>query len=789
MEVALRRSPYRLLARWVLAHRSLVVAVCALLTVASVLIGLPPDVDANLVSLLPEDQPEAVALRKLEEETGGSSFITLTFASDDPEALEAFLDELAPRLEALETVSYALHRLEPGLAKQIALSRIDPEILTEVERQVSVLLKMGSILAYTGPPKGLDVEELVADLTREQTELLNGFGAGKVLVRPSHSIADPAFCGRVVDDIEQQITASKPESHGARLEFIAGPYVYIADSSRAVRDDLVATATISLAGVLLVLVVAFRSWRSPLIVLPPLGLAVLVNLALLELFLDSVTTYTSFATAILIGMGIDFAVHLSGRYREERARGLDVHEAIEEAWERTGPSCTMAAITSSAGFLALALGGFRGLAQLGVTLSIGLMLCLLAMLVLLPVLLPILDREPKLLLGTKVRARTTHRRPPFAIPLLIAVLVLTAAVGVWRLPELAFEYDVTAVNRARWVYSEMSDERQALVREAFPPVVVSYDSREEATAEHERLSGLVDAGTLPHVGGVVSLHSLLPEDQQARVDVQRKLVSLSTHKNIRYLPRPIAEKLTELRDFVPQVLEPGDLPPGVLAAVGGGTRVLLIPRGELYDMRESSAFVRELDGVVDGPAGGILAQGALFELITTELPRIALLALFLVSALTALDLRRLLPTVAAVGSLVVGVLWAGVLVELAGVRLSMMNVVGLPILLGIGVDVAIHLSHRLREERGSIRAAYRTVGVAALISTVTTVVSFLSLTGASTGGVRSLGILVTLGLGTVSIVIASLLALFWAAFPDPGLPDGEGEALQDLGVDGSAVDR
>ena len=57
--------------------------------------------------------------------------------------------------------------------------------------------------------------------------------------------------------------------------------------------------------------------------------------------------------------------------------------------------------------------------------------------------------------------------------------------------------------------------------------------------------------------------------------------------------------------------------------------------------------------------------------------------------------------------------------------------------------------------------AYRTVGMAALLSTLTTVASFVALTASGSGGVRSLGQLVVLGLLTISSVSALVLALGW----------------------------
>ena len=108
--------------------------------------------------------------------------------------------------------------------------------------------------------------------------------------------------------------------------------------------------------------------------------------------------------------------------------------------------------------------------------------------------------------------------------------------------------------------------------------------------------------------------------------------------------------------------------------------------------------------------------------------------------------------------------WAGAALEIAGVRLTMVNVVGVPILLGIGIDVVIHLLHRLAEEGpGGVRRALGTTGIAAAISALTTILSFLSLTLAGNRGVRSLGLLVVIGLVAVFVASGFLMPTAWAA--------------------------
>ena len=430
-----------------------------------------------------------------------------------------------------------------------------------------------------------------------------------------------------------------------------------------------------------------------------------------------------------------------------------------------------AALTSAAGFLALAAAEFQGFNQLGVLLASGLLICLVCMLVLLPLLLVWLDARPKVLLGVRRdqehRSTSTYRLAPTG--LMIAVIV-TGVLGASTIPHLEFEHDVSALRRDGMAYTELSSEEQALARESYAPVVVSYPDRAALAAGHARIEALVNAGELHYVAKVISVESVLPSDQDARLAQLGILVEQLEHRNLRYLPPPLVTKLLPLRGRTFESLSEVDIPPELLRILGVSSqarpRLLVIPKGNMWDTRESSKLSTEIYGLFENEdvAGEYLAISAMFNLALRDMPIIGMLALVLVLLLTVIDLRNGFWVVGAMGTLVAGMIWAAGVVQMAGIKFNLINIAAIPILLGIGVDVVIHLLHRLAEEGpGGVRRALSTTGVAASISTLTTILSFLSLTLAGSRGVRSVGLLVVFGLIAVFLASAILLPLAWSA--------------------------
>ncbi|MCB9682737.1 MAG: MMPL family transporter [Alphaproteobacteria bacterium] len=766
---------YARYARWVLRHRTAVWIACLVLAVASAVIGLPPKIDSNLLNLLPDSDPTVAALHRINEEEGGLNLLTLTYRSDDPAALDAYLDDLAARFEAMPEVAFAVHELDPDLAKQVGLLQLDPDELATLNGRLEGAYKLGT--AARNPmliQPLMDMGPLTDKIARSADNALfraSADGTGRLIVRPTTTSADPLFARAFMDEVEALLDAADAPSHGVELVWMGGAYRHNVEDVEGIRHDLVTTTVWSGLLVLLIMVASFRSLRSLLIVFPPLIVANLVNFAFVRLAVGPLNTFTSFSSAILFGLGIDFAIHLVGRYREFRSDGASTEDAIAWAWEHTGPPCTTAALTSAAGFMALSFAEFVGFAQLGWLLAFGLLVCLLAMLTMLPLLLYALDHQTTPLLGATPHAAESRSTYALAPPGVGLMAVVTIAIAVFALPRIAYEYDLSALRRDGLSYEELSDQERQLARESYSPVVVFYDGEpEQVQPDQERLNELIHAGGMPHVAAAVSIANVLPNDQAERNLQIERLVQIAEDERLRNLPESLARKLLPLRGLEVRQLTRADLPEAVLLLLGANNpdapRMLLLPKGNMWDVRESEKLREEIGRALPGRAvtGEYLGIASMFLMAFRDAPRVGGIALLLVALLAWWDLRKPLFVVGAIGTLVAGMIWAGGAMWLLGIKLTMVNLTGIPILLGIGVDVVIHLLHRLEEEGpGGIRRAMSTTGVAASLSTLTTLCAFGSLMFADARSVRSLGSLVVVGLLVVFLVSGFLLPLIWSA--------------------------
>src|SRR2546421_4409941 len=101
---------------------------------------------------------------------------------------------------------------------------------------------------------------------------------------------------------------------------------------------------------------------------------------------------------------------------------------------------------------------------------------------------------------------------------------------------------------------------------------------------------------------------------------------------------------------------------------------------------------------------------------------------------------------------------------LVGWSWNMMNLMSIPLLLGMGVDFAIHMQLAMRRHSGDLTLVRFSIGRALLLAGSTTVAGFASVAFSSNEGLVSLGKVCAAGITCAMLTAAFLLPTCWAAF-------------------------
>jgi predicted RND superfamily exporter protein len=757
-------------------RRSTSLSIFGVVLISVFLIWTRLGLDSNLLSLLPQEDPLVESIGTFQEKGAKLDQMSLAVAGDD-EVVESFFEEMDTKLVASGLVNFTFYELDEDLALRLGAVAASKKQLLRVRDNIRAALALGrgaALLQGMVFSAGAGSEDLGTGNMKKAEDAQAFFrraGTRTMRIRPSISSENVGFnvrFMRVFEEILEGTVRSETnlKGHDVEVVWIGGAYRHSYEDYEGVRADMRWTGLMAGVLIFLLLSLAFRSKRVVALVFVPLTIGTLLTFGFASLAVGDLNMFTSFFGAILIGLGIDFSVHLFTRYREERAQAASLNEAVVRAWDATGPPCFVAALTSAGGFFALMVGDFNGFSELGLLLGVGVMICLGSVLVILPLLISWWEKKPK---AYRKKKKSRVRKPPtyrFA-PLVLMLLALVTFAFSFALKDLEFEYDISELRQDGQGYSEMDEQQLELVQDSFAPVLVGFDSESELLEAHLKYEKLIEEEGFPGISGVFSIYSLLPPDQEERLAVLAQIRDFSSHESYPRLNQQVQQNLAPLKDLNLNPLVREDLPIGLLELTGatkGLYNLVLFADGNMWDLREARVLLDELEiqlGDLEY-TGRHLINGVLYTMVRRDAPLICLVALLLVCLATLIDLKSLPQAMGAVSVLLAGMLWAVAAVTLFRIKISMVNVVGIAILLGIGVDVVIHLLHRIREEGpGRIHKALETTGWAAALSATTTVMSFASLSLAGGRGIRGLGQLVLVGLTAITIAAFLLLPTGW----------------------------
>lgn len=192
--------------------------------------------------------------------------------------------------------------------------------------------------------------------------------------------------------------------------------------------------------------------------------------------------------------------------------------------------------------------------------------------------------------------------------------------------------------------------------------------------------------------------------------------------------------------------------------------ITIIPKEKVWDFEFLSRFTEQMKRVDESITGMPPMFLSLINYIGKDGIKATLLTLAVVFLLLLLDFRSIRMALMAMIPLTLGAVWMVGLLKTIGNQLTFVNVIGLPMIVGIGIDDGVHIMHRWRiEGRGKIEEVFSSTGKAILLTSLTTMAGFGSLLLAKYRGFGSLGILLILGVAscflTTVLIISSLMGL------------------------------
>ncbi len=800
----------RPLLRTIVRHPLAVVALALALSALGLLSAAGLRIDTDLANLLPDDYPSVQALETLRETVGSETPVDVGVESPAFGANLAFAEALIPEALALRRggeplFTRAEFRKDTTFLSQNALYFASDQELDQLEAFLETAaedarLEANPFFVDLDDDLGLDDDEDSADLEASLSNLqVREYPVSPdstvlaVRLFPSGAQTNIGGIRETYRRLDSLVAAMAPSGfHPAMEVTTAGRLLRQQVEIDAITDDVRGSFGLGAAAVLLFVVLYFfykavqvRGLRRDVVLselarLPVtavlIGLPLLMSLAwtfgVAGLTLGSLNLMTSTLALVLFGLGIDYGIHFYARYTEERGRGRGVEDAAETTFVSTGLAVAVSAATTAVALFALTVADFRGFSEFGWIGGLGIVFALVAMLLVLPALLALAERWGLLRLEAGgAPAGAASRRPFPAVRLILALSLVATLASLVALPNERFEYDFSSLEPEYRAYYDRADRIAPALGGSGrrnPAYLVLEDTADVRPVVDE-LRRRAEEDTL--ILAVESLQERFPTTPAAARQKLDRLEAIRALADDPFLRRDSTGEIARVRRAasttapIPLGRVPDDLKRTFTSKSGEvGTFVIVYPAVNLSeDARLSMAFsdavgTVEANGTTYHAGSTSIVAAEMLRLMLAESPLMLGITFALIAGLMLLVFRSVRWTLLALLPLVVGVLWMLGAMVLTGVSLTFYNLVVLPAVLGIGNDCGVHLVHRYREEgAGSLRTVLRSTGEHVAMGALTTMIGFSGLLLSFHPGLRSIGLLAVIGIGTT--LLAALLFL------------------------------
>jgi hopanoid biosynthesis associated RND transporter like protein HpnN len=596
----------------------------------------------------------------------------------------------------------------------------------------------------------------------------------------------------------------------ARLR-LTGPVPMADEEFATIKENAALNATVTIAVVLLILWLALRWARIIFAVFACLIVGLSITAALGMLMVGTLNLISVYFAVLFVGLGVDFGLQFSVRYRAERHKIDDMRAALLQAGSRAGAPLTLAALATAAGFLSFLPTVYKGVSELGLIAGVGMLIAFATSITLLPALLSLLKppREPEQL-GYAVLAPVDSFLERHRVPILIITLLVVAA-GLPLLYWLRFDFNPINLRSPKAesvaTYLELKDDPNSGAND--------IQVLEPSLAAADQMAAKLRA--MPEVARVLTLSSFIPDHQQDKlpliqnaaktlnpalyppaaspppndaqnvsmmdstIDVLNRLAGNGDGKGAVAARRltaamtalakadpavrqraeavfvqPLRTALDDLRDlFKAREITRANLPRDLASqwvTSEGQARVDVAPTGDSNDNATLRQFARAVQSVApeatEGPISILEARRA----VVTAFIEAGACALFSIGILLWITLRRLGDVLLTLVPLLLACVVTLEICVLIDMPLNFANIIALPLLLGVGVAFKIYYIMAWREGQTNLLQSVLTRAVT--FSACTTATAFGSLWFSSHPGTSSMGKLMAISLLTTMAAAA-----------------------------------
>ncbi len=410
----------------------------------------------------------------------------------------------------------------------------DLALLTSILKQMNAFVDGGT--EYHSPWRSFLANDGGKQLEEEGYFVSDDGSLMYIIMNPDDDAQDFAGSRNAIESLRNLIKEVKKDHPGVQVG-VTGGDVIASDEMVTTQIDVRDASLIALTGVTLLFIFAYGGVVKPLLAVFSLLVALCWSLGYTTFAVGHLNILSVVFTTILIGLGIDFGIHVLERFREERAAGKELLPALERTLQCTGRGNLAGAITTAIAFGSMMFTDFIGMAELGEIAAGGILLCLVAMVLLLPSLITLEEkwrgdgRRPSLASA----ASGSDRLEKFFDHYLWIIGICLFAIAVSALAFLNLRFDYNLLNLQAHGSEAVQYELKILEndkRSTWHAALIA-DSLEDAQRKQKI------AESLPTVGKVESILSAIPNNQDEKIKTIKTLAPILNFMDVEPVNEPV----------------------------------------------------------------------------------------------------------------------------------------------------------------------------------------------------------------------------------------------------------
>ena len=314
--------------------------------------------------------------------------------------------------------------------------------------------------------------------------------------------------------IDQSVDALRAETGLNPQVFVTGNPVLRSDELQSVSRGIGFAFFISFILVGLLLLWALRSIRLAVFTLLSLVISIVITAGIASMIFTALNLVSIAFTVLMVGLGVDFAIHLLLHLRHENGLGKSIPASFYRTNRQIGTALVLTAPSTALAFLAFVPTKFIGISQLGIIAAIGVIIAFLVATSFLPAIytyLPVAKSKPKNLAGKHRRkSHVVSKNSRSKIAIFVMALGVLAAM---LLPNARFDADPMALRNQS--SSSVIAFNQLFDRKETTPFRLNYLAQSEADARQAALA----FKDLDSIKSARTIWDFIPKDQDDKLEL------------------------------------------------------------------------------------------------------------------------------------------------------------------------------------------------------------------------------------------------------------------------------